>query len=93
MFRSIPALAAVLSMAFLAGCGPTVQYSQPRASAPEAVAGPDCRAYCERSYRVCMDSSAPRRSSDDERRDRLFGPTATCENQLRSCFKGCAPVQ
>ncbi len=93
MFRPIPALAAVVALTLLAGCAQPIQRSQPRSTAPEAVAGPDCRAHCERGYRVCMDSAAPRRGTDDERRDRLFGPTASCEEQLRSCFRGCAPVQ
>ena len=93
MFRSIPALVAVLALALLAGCAQSPQRQQSRSTTPEAVAGPDCRAHCERGYRVCMDSSAPRRGTEDERRNRLFGPTAGCEDQLRSCFRGCAPTQ
>lgn len=93
MFRPIPALVAVVALALLAGCSVPLQRSQPRSSTPEAIAGPDCRAHCERSYRVCMDASTPRRSSEDDRRDRLFGPTAGCEEQLRSCFRNCAPAQ
>lgn len=93
MFRPIPALVAVVALTLLAGCTQTAQRSPARSANPEAVAGPDCRAHCERGYRVCMDSSAPRRSSDDERRNRLFGPTAGCEEQLRSCFRGCTPTQ
>ncbi|PWC43825.1 hypothetical protein [Azospirillum sp. TSO22-1] len=94
MFRPIPALAAAIVLTLLAGCSMPLQRSQPsRSSSSEAIAGPDCRAHCERSYRVCMDSAAPRRGSEDERRDRLFGPTAGCEEQMRSCFRGCAPVQ
>jgi len=93
MFRPIPAAVAVIALALLAGCAQPVQRSSTRATSPEAVAGPDCRAHCERGYRVCMDSAAPRRGTDDERRGRLFGPTANCEEQLRSCFRDCGPAQ
>ncbi len=93
MFRPIPALAAVVALTLLAGCAQPIQRSQPRGPAPETIAGPDCRAHCERGYSVCMDSATPRRGTDDERRNRLFGPTAGCEEQLRSCFRACAPVQ
>lgn len=93
MFRPIPALVAVLAVALLAGCTQSTQRSSARSTTSEAIAGPDCRAHCERGYRVCMDSSAPRRGSDDDRRDRLFGTSANCEEQLRSCFRSCAPTQ
>ncbi|HYG85895.1 MAG TPA: hypothetical protein VD978_06525 [Azospirillum sp.] len=93
MFRPIPAVVAILALALVAGCARPVQRSPARSAAPETVAGPDCRAHCERGYRVCMDSAAPRRGTDDERPNRLFGTTANCEEQLRSCFRDCAPVQ
>ena len=93
MFRPIPALAAIIALTLLAGCTQPLNRPVQRSAAPEATAGPDCRAHCERGYRVCMDSAAPRRGTDDDRRDRLFGRTANCEEQLRSCFRGCAPVQ
>lgn len=93
MVRPIAAVAAVLALVLLAGCEKPMQRTLSRSPAPEAVAGPDCRQYCERSYRVCMDSAAPRRGTDDERRNRLFGTSANCEEQLRSCFQSCAPVQ
>ena len=93
MFRPIPAVVAVFALALVAGCEKPIQRSSLRTATPEASAGPECRQHCERGYRVCMDSAAPRRGTDDERRNRLFGPSAGCEEQLRACFQGCAPAQ
>ncbi len=91
MVRPIPAAMALLALMFVASCTTPMQRSATRSPASETVAGPDCRAHCERGYRVCMDSAASRRGSDDDgRRDRLFGTSANCEAQLRSCFPGCA---
>lgn len=61
----------------------------------EGEAGESCRARCDRSYNVCMDSVAARSQSGAERPDRLgvFTPTDNCQHSLRQCFQRCGSTR
>lgn len=61
----------------------------------EGEAGESCRARCDRSYNVCMDSVAARTQSGIERPDRsgVFTPSDNCQYSLRQCFQRCGSTQ
>ena len=54
-----------------------------------------CRARCDRSYSVCLDSVAARSQSSSSRSDRasVFTPTDNCQHSLRQCFDRCGSVR
>lgn len=57
--------------------------------------GGSCRAQCERSHNVCMDSVAARTQSGLERPDAggPFTPSDNCSYQLKQCFQRCNTVR
>lgn len=54
-----------------------------------------CRARCDRSYNVCLDSVAARSQSDSNRSERasVFTPTDNCQYALRQCFDRCGTIR